>query len=154
MFSHVKLFTTPWAVALQTPLSMGFFQQVGCWVGCYILLQVCVCKSLSHVFVIPWTVACQALLPTEFSRQEYWCGLPFPSPGYLPKPGFEPGSPALPMNSLPSEPPGKPLLFQGIFPVQGSNSCLLHLLPCMQILTVETLEKPHFKLGSALRALF
>ena len=44
---------------------------------------------------IPWTVACQASLSMGFSRQEYWRGLPFPSPGDLPNPGIEPGSPAL-----------------------------------------------------------
>ena len=44
----------------------------------------------------------------EFSRQEYFSGLPFPSPGDLPDPGIEPGSPAL-TDSLPSEPPGKPV---------------------------------------------
>ena len=43
----------------------------------------------------------------EFSRQEYWNGLPFPSPGDLPDLGIEPGSPALLADSLPSEPPGK-----------------------------------------------
>ena len=56
----------------------------------------------------PWTVACQAPLSMGFSRQEYWSGLPFPSPGDLPNPGVEPGSPALQAGSLPSEPPGKP----------------------------------------------
>ena len=44
----------------------------------------------------------------EFSGQEYWSGLPFPSPGDLPVPGIEPRSPALQTNFLPSEPPGKP----------------------------------------------
>ena len=44
-----------------------------------------------------------------FSRQEYWSGLPFPSPGDLPKPGIEPGSPALWADALSSEPPGKTL---------------------------------------------
>ena len=43
----------------------------------------------------PWTVACLAPLTMEFSRQEYWSGLPFPSPGDLPDPGMEPRSPAL-----------------------------------------------------------
>ena len=43
-----------------------------------------------------------------FSRQEYWSGLPFPSPGDLPDPGIEPGSPALEADALTSEPPGKP----------------------------------------------
>ena len=46
-------------------------------------------------------------LEVEFSRQEYWSGLPFPSPGDLPNPGFEPGSPALQAGSLPSESLGK-----------------------------------------------
>ena len=56
----------------------------------------------------PWTVAHQAPLSMEFSGQEYWSGLPFPSPGDLPDPGIEPRSLALQADSLPSEPPGKP----------------------------------------------
>ena len=54
-------------------------------------------KLLSHVwlFVTPWTVAYQAPPSMEFSRQEYWSGLPCPSPGDLPNPGIEPGSPTL-----------------------------------------------------------
>ena len=54
-------------------------------------------KSLSRVqlFATPWTVAYQATLSMGFSRQYYWSGLPFPSPGDLPDPGIEPGSPAL-----------------------------------------------------------
>ena len=54
-------------------------------------------KSLSRVqlFATPWTVARQAPLSMGFSRQEYWSGLPFPSPGDLPNPGIEPESPAL-----------------------------------------------------------
>ena len=52
-------------------------------------------KSLSHVQLsgTPWTVAYQILLSMGFSRQEYWNGLPFPSPGDLPDPGIEPQSP-------------------------------------------------------------
>ena len=67
-------------------------------------------KSLSRVrlFATPWTVAYQAPLSMGFSRQEYWSGLPFPSPGHLPNPGIELGSPALQADTLPSEPPGKP----------------------------------------------
>ena len=67
-------------------------------------------KSLSRVllFAIPWTVAYQAPPSMEFSRQEYWSGLPYPSPGDLPDPGIEPGSPALQADALPAEPPGKP----------------------------------------------
>ena len=55
----------------------------------------------------PLTVALQAPLAMEFSRQEYWSGLLFPSPGDLPDPGIEPRSPALWADALPSEPPGK-----------------------------------------------
>ena len=62
------------------------------------------------LFVTPGTVAYQAPLSMEFSRQEYWNGLPFPSPGNLPDPGIKPRSPALQADALPSEPPGKPLL--------------------------------------------
>ena len=67
-------------------------------------------KSLSHVrlFSTPWTVAYQAPPSMGFSRQEYWSGLPFPSPGDLPDSGIIHGSPALQADSLPSEPPGKP----------------------------------------------
>ena len=67
-------------------------------------------KSLSHVrlFVIPWTIVYQAPPSTGFSRQEYWSGLPFPSPGYLPDPGIEPWFPTLQADSSPSEPPGNP----------------------------------------------
>ena len=65
-------------------------------------------KSLSHVrlFATPWTVAHQASPSMGFSRQEYWSGLPFPSPGDLPDPGIEPRSPALQADALTSEPPG------------------------------------------------
>ena len=52
-------------------------------------------------------VAYKAPLAVEFSRQEYWSGLPFPSPGYLPDPGIKPVSPTLQAEALGSEPPGK-----------------------------------------------
>ena len=58
-------------------------------------------------FATPWTVAPQASLSMGFSRQEYWSGLPFPSPGDLPDPGIEPESSALKADSLPSESSGK-----------------------------------------------
>ena len=66
-------------------------------------------KSLSRVrlFATPWTVAYQAPPSMGFSRQEYWSGLPFPSPGDLPNPGIEPSSPAFQADTLTSEPPGK-----------------------------------------------
>ena len=56
-----------------------------------------------------WTIARQAPLSLEFSRQEYWSGLSFPSPGDLSDPRIEPLSPARQADSLPAEPPGKPL---------------------------------------------
>ena len=60
---------------------------------------------VTHVqlFVTPWTVAHHAPLSMEFSRQEYWSGLPLPSPGDLPNPGIELGSPTLQADSLPTE---------------------------------------------------
>ena len=64
-------------------------------------------KSLSGVqlFETPWTVARQAPPFMGFSRQEYWSGLPFPSPGDLPNPGIEPMSATLQADTLSSEPP-------------------------------------------------
>ena len=66
-------------------------------------------KSLSRVrlFATPWTADYQAPPSMELSRQEYWSGLPFPSPGDLPNPGIEPGSPSFQADALTSEPPGK-----------------------------------------------
>ena len=63
--------------------------------------------SQSCLFVTPWTVAHQTPLTMEFSRQEYWSGLPFPSSGNIPNPGIKPWSPTLQAGSLPSESPGK-----------------------------------------------
>ena len=132
-FSHVRLFTTPWTVALQAPLSMrfsrqeywsglpwlnlcllspalagGFFTTSTTWEAQQGAIKVKV-KLLSCVrlLVTPWTVACQAPLSMEFSRQGYWSGLPFPSPGDLPDPGIEPGSPSLQADALTSEPTSK-----------------------------------------------
>ena len=85
---------------------MGSFRQLP--------LEVCVhvCMlSLSRVqlFATLWAIAHQTPLSTEFSRQEYWSGLPFPTPWDLPCPGNEPGSPAVKTDSLPlCLPPGKP----------------------------------------------
>ena len=58
--------------------------------------------------MIPWTVAYQAPPPTGLSRQEYWSGVPFPSPGDLSNPGIEPRFPTLQADALLSKPPGKP----------------------------------------------
>ena len=85
---------------------------------------VCVCvfaharsvAVLSHaqLFATLWTVALQAPLSMELSRQEYWDGLSFPLPRVLPNPGIKtvsPSSPVLPADSLPSEPSGKPMFY-------------------------------------------
>jgi len=71
------------------------------------------CESVSHpgrsIFCISMTVASQSLLSMGFSRQKYWGGQPFPSPGDFPNPGIKPVSLALQVDSLLCEPPGKPL---------------------------------------------
>ena len=106
------------------PRGFGVCEAQGCMTLSYtVCLCVCVCvcvyESLSCVwlFVPPWTVTHQSPLSMGFSRQEHWSGLPFPSPGDLPHPGIKPRSPALHVDSLPSEPPEKPLLHDssGIF---------------------------------------
>ena len=67
-------------------------------------------KSLSRVQLCdPMDCSLPAPLSMGFSRQEYWNGLPFPSPGDLPSPGIKPGSPTLQADSLPFEPQEKPL---------------------------------------------
>ena len=72
--------------------------------------MVLVAYSLSHVqlFAVPWTVAHQAPLSMRFTRQEYWSGLPFPSPGDLPDLGIEAMSPTLADRFFTTELPGKP----------------------------------------------
>ena len=68
-------------------------------------------KSLSRVriFVTPVDCSLPGSSSMGFSRQGYWSGLPFPSPGIFPDPGIEPGSSALQADALPSEPPGNPI---------------------------------------------
>ena len=138
LLSHVWLFATAWTVACQVSLSMEWILQARIldWVAItfsrgifptqesnpglphckwilYHLSEITFMnfvKSLSRVqlFAIPWTVAHQAPPSVGFSRQEYWSGLPFPSPGDLPNPEIEPRSPALWADALPSEPPRNP----------------------------------------------
>ena len=101
--------------------------------------------SCVQLFVMPWTVICQTPLSMEFSRQEYWTGLPCPPPEDLPNPGIKPRSPILQADSLPSEPPAKPKntgvgslsLPQGIILTQELNQVFLH---CRQILSLEALR--------------
>ena len=63
---------------------------------CCLFLSCAQLLSHARLFLAPWTVAHQAPLPMEFSRQEYWSGLPFPSPGNLPNPGIKSASPISP----------------------------------------------------------
>ena len=73
-------------------------------------------SQLCPTLVTPRTLARQAPLSMEFSRQEYWSGQPFPSPGDLPNQGIKPGSPALQADFLPAEPLGR-------YPLSGKGSC-------------------------------
>ena len=66
-------------------------------------------SKLCLTLVTPWNITFQNPLAMGFPRQEYWSGLPFPSPGYLPNLEIEPKSPTLHTDSLWSEPTGKPL---------------------------------------------
>ena len=67
----------------------------------------CVLSHIQH-FAAPWTLPCQAPLSVGFSRQEYWSGLPFPSPGDPPDPETKPTSPALASGLFTPLPSGKP----------------------------------------------
>ena len=104
-------------MARQAPVSMGFSRQEY-WSGLplpspVIKHGVSEVKSLSRVQLCdPMDCSLSGSsvhgIPQGFSRQEYWSGLPFPSPGDLSDPGIELRSPALQVDSLPAEPPGKP----------------------------------------------
>ena len=77
------------------------------WLSGSHVYAVCVCvylhAQLCPTICDPWNVACQAPLSMAFSRQEYWNGLPFPSPRDLPDPGIESGFRALQADTLPTE---------------------------------------------------
>ena len=83
------------------------------WYKVYNLVISAVSVVISLLYIMLVAQSCPTLRPhglsMEFSRQEYWSGLPFPSPGDLPDPGIEPGSPTLEADALTSEPPGKPI---------------------------------------------
>ena len=96
---------------------------------CYVTLVAQLCPALCDPMNI-WLVAHQAPLSIGFSRQEYWIRLPFPSPGDLPNPGTELRSPTLQADSLPSEPPGKPIKL-----VMPSN----HLILCHPLLLLPSI---------------
>ena len=84
--------------------------------------------SCVRLFATPWPVVYQAPLSMGFSRQEYWSGFPFSSPGDLPDPGIKPGSPALQADALPSEPPGKSSGRRGL-----KQKPRVHVLACMSV---------------------
>ena len=122
---------SPWTVACRAPLSMKFSgQEYG--VGCHSLLQGIFPTQGSNSGLLH----CRWIFTSWATReaQEYWSGQPIPSPGDLPDLGIEPGSPALPADSLPAEPPGKPKntgvgspsLLQGTLPTRESDWGPLH----------------------------
>ena len=98
--------------------------------------------SRVRLVAIPWPVVYQASLSMGFSRQEYWSGLPFPSPGDLPDPGIKPRSPALQADALPSEPPGKPQYDTSIPTRKEARDQTLGL--CTVGSSVETLHREGF----------
>ena len=89
----------------------------------------------------PWTIAYQAPLSMEFSRQQYWSGLPFLSPGVLPDPGIEPRSPTLQVDSLPSEPPGNPRLYFGGLQNHSDGDCNHEIKRCL-VLGKKSYDQP------------
>ena len=96
------------------------FDLQGMW-GLSSLCSVSYSVMRDSLKVTPWTTAHQAHLSMGFTRQEYWSGLPFPSPRNLPDPGIEPGSPALQADPLPTELWGKPLApWPGIRPAPSA----------------------------------
>ena len=90
------------------------------------------CSAMSNSSWLFVTVAPQASLSMGFSRQEYWSGFPFPSPGDLPNPGIKPESPTLQADSLPSEPPGKPSSSSCCCSVTKSCPTLYDPMDCRQ----------------------
>ena len=94
LFNSALIFTNSFLL-----LALGFGSLSSCFGGDGGGLVAKSCLTLA----ILWTVACQAPLSMGISKQEYWSGLPFPSPGDLPDPGIEPGSPALQADDLPTE---------------------------------------------------
>ena len=84
--------------------------------------------SCVRLFVTLWTIVYQPPPSMGFSRQEYWSGLPFPSPGDLSDQRIEPWSPALQEDTLPSEPPGKPLSYSQLGMIYFAEDIFKYLL--------------------------
>ena len=108
------LCSSPWS-----PNRMSEVIYTKYFIQCAVVVQLLSCARL---FATPWTVAHQAPLWLEFSRQEYWSRLLFPSPWDLPNPGIEPGSPALQVDSLTSEPPGSLIRCLVTYKMPGESS--------------------------------
>ena len=90
------------------------------------------------VFATPWTAAHQAPLSMRFSKQGYRSGLPFPSPGDLPNPGIESGSPVLQADSLVTELQGKPLdCLRPSLPIKWDSWCTFLCISIGTVLEVE-----------------
>ena len=100
--------------------------------------SVCVLVTKSCLFATPLTIAHQAPLFMEFSKQEYWSGLPFPSSGDLPNPEMEPGSPTLQTDYLLSESLGKPFL--RLIVIEPTDSFIKKTYPCTNCISVATLS--------------
>ena len=116
IFPRIKVFSNEsdfcirwpkdWSFSFSTSPSNEYSGLISFRIDWFDLLDIQV-KSLSRVwlFATPWTIAYQAPQSMEFSRQEYWSGLPFPPPGDLPDPGIEPGFLVLQADALLSDPP-------------------------------------------------
>ena len=106
--------------------------------SCYDFFVIVLVAKSCQTFDNPMDCSLPGSFVMEFPRQEYWNGLPFSSPGDLPDSRIEPRSPALQADSLPSESPGKPLLFSYLeCPVRA---CILSGFSCVQLsVTSETI---------------
>ena len=132
----LPIYCLPFWLFLASQITLGFQLLLVC---CAVVSRSVVSDSLRPHGLQP--VACQAPLSMGFARQEYWSGLPFLPPGDLPNPGIEPRAPTLQVDSLLSEPPGKPkntgvgdlFLLQGNFATQelsrGSAALQVDSLP-------------------------
>ena len=110
-FSKQQPFSLVWEIVLHLVGSMGYDSHSQLELSLSFRLIIVYVLSWVQLFATPWTVACQALLSMEFSRQVYWSGLPFPSPGDLLNPGIEfesLASPALLGGFFTTAPSGKP----------------------------------------------
>ena len=123
-------------------LSTWNYHNIVNWLSLSLVIKLC------PTLATPWTVACQAPLSMGFSRQEYWRGLPFPSPGNLPDPEIGPtvpaSSPALQADSLPLGPLGKHIYVLWLSPKSFGDKCRINfkaLIISLGILRLSFVEK-------------